>query len=407
MVPSQAPGAKRLEMGRAGESWISSFLEAHAQRTRRGNLFTALLVVCTVVPVGLWSRTEAVSEASAPGQSDTVVPLQPNILHKDAEGNATFLSKSSHPATESLQQSTTPDTASAHSAIVAPVTAPSAPVPQADSGPLVDLRVVVSGQVLQGKAPQNSANVGAAVKAMGVEINQLDRLEPGNTAAFKPGMTVRITRVRTELRKRQESIAPEKRFKPTDELGAGDEQTVQHGKPGVIEVTERIWFVDGEVTQREMVSRNLVRPAQDTIVALGSRSRYMPNEIPYHNRYARGYAIASRGGSPRDRLQRAAPGTLRALKCIDLVATGYSPDPRENGGYTRTCTGLPIGYGAAAVDPRVVPLGSKLYVEGYGYAFACDTGGAIKGHRIDLAYDSYHVANMQGRKHVKVWILGR
>ncbi|MBV9470942.1 MAG: 3D domain-containing protein, partial [Abitibacteriaceae bacterium] len=76
-----------------------------------------------------------------------------------------------------------------------------------------------------------------------------------------------------------------------------------------------------------------------------------------------------------------------------------------NGGSTRTCTGLPIGYGAAAVDPRVVPLGTKMYVEGYGYAFACDTGGAIKGRRIDLAYDSYRVANSQGHRKVRVWIL--
>jgi 3D (Asp-Asp-Asp) domain-containing protein len=100
------------------------------------------------------------------------------------------------------------------------------------------------------------------------------------------------------------------------------------------------------------------------------------------------------------------PGTFRALKHIDLIATGYSPDPRENGGYTVTATGLPIGYGAAAVDPRVIPLGTKLYVEGYGYAFACDVGGAIKGKRIDLAYDTYRIANTKGRRKVRVWILG-
>jgi 3D (Asp-Asp-Asp) domain-containing protein len=97
--------------------------------------------------------------------------------------------------------------------------------------------------------------------------------------------------------------------------------------------------------------------------------------------------------------------SFRATRSISLVATGYSPDPRENGGYTTTATGLPIGYGAAAVDPRVIPLGTKMYVEGYGYAFACDVGGAIKGRRIDLAYDSYYLANTKGRKKVRVWIL--
>ena len=118
-------------------------------------------------------------------------------------------------------------------------------------------------------------------------------------------------------------------------------------------------------------------------------------------------SLSSRGGSPRDRFQTPQLQSYKAENSIELIATGYSPDPRENGGYTTTATGLPIGYGAAAVDPRVIPLGTKLYVEGYGYALACDTGGAIKGKRIDLAYDSYRLANTKGRKKVRVWILER
>ena len=53
----------------------------------------------------------------------------------------------------------------------------------------------------------------------------------------------------------------------------------------------------------------------------------------------------------------------------------------------------------------MIPLGTKLYIEGYGDAFACDTGGAIKGNRIDLAYNSYYEANTKGRKTVRAWIL--
>ena len=74
--------------------------------------------------------------------------------------------------------------------------------------------------------------------------------------------------------------------------------------------------------------------------------------MPYHNRYALAYRLSARGGSPRDRMlalrgQPAQPvreaHSLRAVRCIELVATGYSGDPRENGGSTRTATGLPIG----------------------------------------------------------------
>jgi 3D (Asp-Asp-Asp) domain-containing protein len=98
-------------------------------------------------------------------------------------------------------------------------------------------------------------------------------------------------------------------------------------------------------------------------------------------------------------------GSLRALRSITLHSTAYSNSPYENGGWSHTATGMPVVYGVAAVDPRVIPLGTKLYVEGYGFAFACDTGSAIKGHRIDLAMPSGRM-NAWGRRTVKAWILG-
>ncbi|WP_100486883.1 3D domain-containing protein [Sporolactobacillus pectinivorans] len=55
-----------------------------------------------------------------------------------------------------------------------------------------------------------------------------------------------------------------------------------------------------------------------------------------------------------------------------------------------------------AVDPRYIPLGSKVYVPGYGTAIARDTGGAIKGRIIDVHFKSYHQAIMWGRKHLKI-----
>ena len=67
--------------------------------------------------------------------------------------------------------------------------------------------------------------------------------------------------------------------------------------------------------------------------------------------------------------------------------------------------------GAVAVDPRVIPLGSKLYIESmdgfasYGYATAEDTGGAIKGNRIDLFYSTSSQARNFGRRNVKVYVL--
>lgn len=58
-----------------------------------------------------------------------------------------------------------------------------------------------------------------------------------------------------------------------------------------------------------------------------------------------------------------------------------------------------------SVDPRVIKLGTKVYVEGYGYAIAADTGGAIKGKTIDVFYSSYNKCIKWGRKTVKIQIL--
>ena len=88
-----------------------------------------------------------------------------------------------------------------------------------------------------------------------------------------------------------------------------------------------------------------------------------------------------------------------------MIATGYAPFVCGGSRSGRTATGIKAGYGTAAVDPRYIPLGTRLYIEGYGYAIAADTGRAIKGNRIDLGYDTYQQAKRVGMRKVKVYIL--
>lgn len=93
---------------------------------------------------------------------------------------------------------------------------------------------------------------------------------------------------------------------------------------------------------------------------------------------------------------------LSSSNVMYMEATGYSRYDEGCGNYT--ATGEYVRYGIAAVDPDVISLGTNMYVDGYGYALAADTGGAIVGQRIDLAFDSQQDALNWGRQYVNVYI---
>lgn len=91
----------------------------------------------------------------------------------------------------------------------------------------------------------------------------------------------------------------------------------------------------------------------------------------------------------------AAPRVEAAGGTITVNATGYAL-----GG--RTASGIPVGYGVAAVDPSVIPLGTHMTVPGYGEAVAADTGGSVVGATIDLWFPSEAAANAWGRRTVTI-----
>lgn len=117
------------------------------------------------------------------------------------------------------------------------------------------------------------------------------------------------------------------------------------------------------------------------------------------------YNTGSPSPPPPSRGSGNGPG--RYVKVMDMVATGYCPCALCCGPYANglTYTGLPAKKGIAAVDPNVIRLGTRLYVEGYGDALAADEGNAIKGNRIDLCFNSHNEALQWGMQNVKVYIL--
>jgi 3D (Asp-Asp-Asp) domain-containing protein len=88
----------------------------------------------------------------------------------------------------------------------------------------------------------------------------------------------------------------------------------------------------------------------------------------------------------------AAPSDART---ITVTSTGYSLPGR-------TATGIPVGWGVVAVDPSVIPLGTKLTIPGYGEGVAADTGGAVRGDTIDLWFPTLAQAHAWGRRTVTI-----
>lgn len=95
-------------------------------------------------------------------------------------------------------------------------------------------------------------------------------------------------------------------------------------------------------------------------------------------------------------------GTTTFSRKLTVFSTSY--DKNCSGCSETTALGLKTGYGVIAVDPNVIPLGSKIYVPGYGTAVAGDTGGSIKGNKIDLGFDDVRKGWWSSR-FVEIYIL--
>lgn len=96
-------------------------------------------------------------------------------------------------------------------------------------------------------------------------------------------------------------------------------------------------------------------------------------------------------------------GTFRVASSFMAHATAYSPEQTDLSPFT--ASGLRFVTGIVAVDPTVIPLGTYIYVPGFGLFLAADTGGAIHGNRIDISFDTIREALQFGRRDVPVYVL--
>ena len=159
-----------------------------------------------------------------------------------------------------------------------------------------------------------------------------------------------------------------------DTMAKGEEEVVQVGQPGLERVQRETLYSNGTVIKTNDVSKVTQRAMVPTIIKEGTREVTTSRNV-----------------------------AGRASRAIVMEASAYLAGDGDGAGIT--ATGLPAVRGIAAVDPDVIPLGTRLFIPGYGEAIAADTGGAIVGNKIDLVMDSYGEAMDFGRQDVTVYVL--
>jgi 3D (Asp-Asp-Asp) domain-containing protein len=228
-------------------------------------------------------------------------------------------------------------------------------------------------------------------------LGPLDRVEPPAEATVPAGGVVRVVRVREEERREIQFIPFRTQVRYDDGLIPGTRRRLRPGAMGLIERVISVIFEDGVETGRRVVGETVLREPVDEIMLVG------PVALP---------AAALRGAAlPALSEPSGPPAGARVARVLLMEVTAYDPGPASTGkrpgdpGYGITAIGMRAGYGVAAVDPRVIPFYTRLYVPGYGYAIAGDTGGAIVGHRLDVGFASYWEAVRWGRRTLPVYVL--
>ena len=225
-------------------------------------------------------------------------------------------------------------------------------------------------------------DVATLIASQNIHLGPHDTVTPALDAPPPANGIVQITRVIAWQRTVRKKIPMQTIHRLDFALAPGKTHVHAKGNSGTrVEFVSFVKRDDGPIDARILRSR-VVRKSRPRIIDVG------PTEMQAYDHFVNesirhtGYVME---------------GTLQ------MVATAYTADCSGCSGIT--ASGRPAGHGIVAVDPRVIPLGTHLYIPGYGLAVAGDTGGAILGDRIDLGFDSLRDALIFGRREVTVYRL--
>lgn len=207
----------------------------------------------------------------------------------------------------------------------------------------------------------HALTVGEVLTAEGITLPEGAFIDPPAETPVTDQMSVRVVQLSAGSDIEREYIESGTVYRSDPSLGPGSVRT-EEGHDGVRVRRYEVSYVNGEEAGRTLVEEYYETEPVETVI-------YYP---------------------VRQGRDEAAPAEGSVVRTINVYATYYTPEsagrPATDPAYGHTATGAIVTYGIVAVDPNVIPLGTRMFIPGYGYAVAADTGGAVKGYIIDLGF---------------------
>ncbi len=214
--------------------------------------------------------------------------------------------------------------------------------------------------------------VGDVLTEAGVVLPEGAFVDPPAETLLSAGLAVRVIQLSSSREMEREFIESRAVYRSDPTLGPGETRT-ELGHDGALVRRYDVSYVNGEEAGRELIEEFYDPEPADTVI-------YYPVQ------------------TGRD---ASAPAEGEIARVINVYATYYTPESAgrsaSDPAYGRTATGVLVTYGVVAVDPAVIPLGTRMFIPGYGYAVAADTGGGVKGYLIDLGYPDGVVVDWRSR----------
>lgn len=217
------------------------------------------------------------------------------------------------------------------------------------------------------------------LKTLGVNLQEGDQVNPSGETTITDGLEIEVKTKEVKKETEDRPIEYSTRVVETEEMAYGETKVSQQGKNGLKAVTVEREYLGGELVNENVLDVVVKEEPVEEVVLKGTYKVNSVTDVFSGESYA-------------------------YTKVYEMEATAYTIS--DDGWGNRTASGMTTFVGMVAVDPNIIPLGTKLYIEGYGVAIAGDTGGAIKGNIVDLFFNSNSECFEFGRKHgLKVYIL--